>query len=137
MTATIRTYENVAKLVGKLPVIVIIVLPLFGCVKGYEVEFRNNFFVPLRIEVRQFHASDFRGIRDINFPEKNLVHYEEFLITPQTKIKREYNDSTGGFWVLWSAISQDGKLLCKGEVAFTGGQAPFVVILDSTSCASG
>ena len=132
-----QSLDAVVILLRNLAVTVIFATTMIGCVRGYEMEFRNNLLVSLNIETRQFHATDFGSMRDRKFPDKNLVQSKNFLVTSGTKVLRKYNDATGGFWVLWSAISlEDSEVICTGEVDLTRGHSPFVVDIDKESCPS-
>ena len=106
-----------------------------GCVRVYKVEFQNNLPFSLRIVAQQFHATGFGSVRDREFPDTNLVRSEQFNVTSKSKIVRKFNDASGGFWVLWSAVSPENtEIHCSGEVDFTEEQSSFVVILDEKTC---
>ena len=139
-TSTVQTvgYEPLQSSLIHLKIIVvatILVATVLGCVQVYKVEFQNNLPVSLIIVAKQYHATGFGGVRDREFPDANLVRSDQFKVLSGAKIVREFNDASGGFWVLWSAVSaEDSAIKCSGEISLTEGPSPFIVILDEKTC---
>jgi hypothetical protein len=101
---------------------------------SYNVEFRNQLNSNIRINLSQYHAIEFDGARPETWSEDNLINSINKELSPGQVETIGFSDASGGFWVLWLATDRAGNTLCSGEVDFTKGKSPYIVVLEAKAC---
>ncbi|MDH4163573.1 MAG: hypothetical protein OEW15_12920 [Nitrospirota bacterium] len=99
-------------------IIAILFLQL-SCQRFYDVTLKNNYSLPIEIELSQYHAANFDGTRPESFTQNLLLRVERVVVPASKSITVTFYDSAGGFWIAWRVISPESFISKSGVLDLT------------------